>query len=68
MVAGAAAPAAAGAPTTDAACPLLSRHALLSQLQAKQAEGFAVAVCTTGTEREGPLRNLFYHVLLRKQA
>ena len=36
------------------------------QLQARQAEGYAVARQECGAEREGPARNLFYHVLLRK--
>lgn len=39
-----------------------------SQISAKQAQGFAVADVTSGTEREGGMRNLFYHVLLRTPA
>ncbi|KAL4448314.1 hypothetical protein ABPG75_005533 [Micractinium tetrahymenae] len=53
------------------ACELAGAHAsLLEELNAtvagKQAEGYSVVDFKCGTEREGGMRNLFYHVLLRK--
>jgi len=50
---------------TPARLPCPPRSSL-PQLAAKQSEGFAVMECSCGTEREGQLRNLYYHVLLRK--
>lgn len=38
------------------------------QIQGKQAEGFSVVDFKCGTERDGQLRNLHYHVLLQKAA
>ena len=47
-----------------------AQAALLQQLnaavRAKQLEGFAVVEFKSGAEREAGLRNLYYHVLLRK--
>lgn len=49
-----------------------AQAALLQQLNAtlaaRQAEGFAVVSCECGTERQASLRNLHYHVLLRRLA
>lgn len=44
--------------------PTAATH--LPQLAAKQGEGFSVADVRCGTERDGPRRNLHYHVLLCK--
>lgn len=48
----------------EAQAALMQR--LNAAVQARQADGYAVADCTCGSEREGPLRNLTYHVLLRR--
>lgn len=42
-------------------------HLVLPQLQARQADGYTIVKQECGAEREGGLRNLFYHVVLRKQ-
>ena len=40
---------------------------MLLQLQARQAEGYVAVKHECGTERDGTMRNLYYHVMLRKQ-
>ncbi|GAB4817404.1 hypothetical protein N2152v2_004450 [Parachlorella kessleri] len=46
-----------------------AQAALLQKLNtlARQAEGYAIVKQECGAEREGSMRNLFYHVVLRKQ-